>query len=330
MINSSETLNLSFIIPAYNCEKYLEECIISILNQKMTFYEIIVVNDGSTDNTLSIAKSYERKYPHIVKVLNKKNGGAASARNFGMKSSLGRFITFVDSDDLILDTFFQKSFLIAQKENVDIFINDMSLLLNGKIRRNELLASDKKIDQNILEYVSNLAKFPGSSCSKFFKRSFLASEKIIFTEGIVNEDVEFMLTCFRKCTSIYHCSISWYVYRQNVLNSVTNTVTPKNCSDMFIIINKQLQSINKNESKFVKKILGYEYSTLLYYFYRLKGDDKKRLKKYFYKYRFLLNYSMKGKIIWLFYILFGLSITSNIVYHIYMIKRIKESNNVLF
>ena len=77
-------INISFIVPAFNCEKYLYDCVDSIIKQKLKSIEIIIINDGSTDNTLKIAEMIQEKYPSIIRVFSKKNGGAASARNYGL------------------------------------------------------------------------------------------------------------------------------------------------------------------------------------------------------------------------------------------------------
>ena len=96
---------LSIIIPVYNAEKYLKECINSVLRQKLEDYEVILVDDGSTDSSLKICRSYESKNSR-VKVLHQTNQGVSSARNSGIKQANGDWLTFIDSDDVIDDTFF--------------------------------------------------------------------------------------------------------------------------------------------------------------------------------------------------------------------------------
>ena len=96
---------LSIIIPVYNAEKYLKECINSVLRQKLEDYEVILVDDGSTDSSLKICRSYESKNSRI-KVLHQTNQGVSSARNSGIKQANGDWLTFIDSDDVIDDTFF--------------------------------------------------------------------------------------------------------------------------------------------------------------------------------------------------------------------------------
>ena len=96
-------IKVSIIIPVYNTEKFLNRCVDSVINQKFNNFEIILVNDGSKDNSLKICRDYEKKYPKIIKVIDQKNSGPAIARNRGIESAKGEYIMFIDSDDFIDD-----------------------------------------------------------------------------------------------------------------------------------------------------------------------------------------------------------------------------------
>lgn len=96
-------VKFSLIIPVYNVRDYLSECLESVINQDYDNYEVIVVNDGSTDDSLSIAKKYEKKYSNLIKVFDKKNGGLSDARNFGISKASGEYLFFIDSDDYIVN-----------------------------------------------------------------------------------------------------------------------------------------------------------------------------------------------------------------------------------
>ena len=108
---------VSVLIPVYNVEKYLERCLDSILKQTLTKIEIICVNDGSTDNSLSILKEYQKKDSRII-IVNKENGGLPSARNAGLDRAEGKYVGFVDSDDYIEPNMFQKLYDTAESEKV--------------------------------------------------------------------------------------------------------------------------------------------------------------------------------------------------------------------
>ena len=112
---------VSVIVPVYNVEQYLSDCLESICRQTLKGIEIIVVNDGSTDNSLSIIKSFQQKYSNI-KLINKKNGGLSSARNAGIDMAVGEYLFFVDSDDFIdLDTL-EKMYVKAKETHCPLII----------------------------------------------------------------------------------------------------------------------------------------------------------------------------------------------------------------
>lgn len=316
-------INISYIVPAFNCEKYLYDCVDSIIKQKLKSIEIIIINDGSTDNTLKIAEMIQEKYPSIIRVFSKKNGGAASARNYGLKKSLGKYVIFIDSDDLIFGNSLNKCIEIMEQKNIDIFLSDISLLVNDKIKRNEHNSRNILISSNVLEYISYLPKFPGSCCSKIFSREYLNKYNLYFIEGIVNEDIDYMINCFTNNPIIYHSNISWYLYRQNVTNSVTNTIHSRNCFDMFEVIEKNLKT-NKNKEE-INRILCYEYTTLFYYYNRLEKKDKIALRKYFRKYKYLLKKRfLRENIIFYIYSLLGLNISAHLISAFYKLKRSKK------
>lgn len=107
---------ISVIIPVYNTEKYLKRCLDSVLNQKNIDIEVIVVNDGSTDNSENLIKEYQEKYPKILQYFKKNNGGLSDARNYGVQRAKGKYLCFVDSDDYIDKLFFEKVESILKQE----------------------------------------------------------------------------------------------------------------------------------------------------------------------------------------------------------------------
>ena len=118
-IKSSKSPELSVIVPVYNCEKYLPACLDSLINQTYNDTEIICVNDGSKDNSLTILKDYENKDKRI-KVIDKPNGGVSSARNTGILASRGNYVTFIDSDDYLDLDLYEKCMQKIKSENADV------------------------------------------------------------------------------------------------------------------------------------------------------------------------------------------------------------------
>ncbi len=116
-------MKVSVIVPIYNVEKYLRKSLDSLANQTINDYEVILVNDGSTDNSQSIIDEYVEKYS-VFKGFKKENGGMSSARNFGLKYAKGEYIAFVDSDDFVELNFLEKLYDKAKKDKSDVVICD--------------------------------------------------------------------------------------------------------------------------------------------------------------------------------------------------------------
>ena len=113
-------MKLSVIVPCYNVEKYVAACVKSIFKARIDDMEIILVNDGSTDDTLELLKTLKDKYGSIIKVVDKKNGGLSDARNVGIKHASGKYISFIDSDDTIEENLYKDLEKYIDKEEYDI------------------------------------------------------------------------------------------------------------------------------------------------------------------------------------------------------------------
>ena len=111
-------MKLSIIVPLYNVEKYIEKCILSLVNQDFRDYEIIVVNDGSPDESANIVNELKIKYPNVL-LFHKENGGLSSARNFGLEKAKGEYVWFVDSDDWIEPDIISLLYKHVKESNLD-------------------------------------------------------------------------------------------------------------------------------------------------------------------------------------------------------------------
>ena len=123
---------ISVIVPVYNVEDYLRKCLDSLVNQDFKDYEIIVVNDGSPDNSWDIILEYEEKYSKIIRAFKKENGGLSSARNFGLEKAKGKYVCFIDSDDYVSLDFLSKLYNKAIEEDADIVASDFEMF-NEKV-----------------------------------------------------------------------------------------------------------------------------------------------------------------------------------------------------
>ena len=221
-IINEEYFLISIVIPVYNAEKYLEQCLNSIKNQTYKNFEVILVNDGSDDNSENICKSFSEEDARF-KYFTKSNGGASSARNFGLDNVTGDYITFIDADDWVDENHLEvlinnikdnnsdmaissiKKFDMSNNFHFRMYSNQEKYLLNfGKMSKDELLV---KLPKLIL--ASNSYKI---AVSKLFKKELVTDVR--FDESIVyGEDLEFFFKIYNNINSISYIDEVTYVYR---------------------------------------------------------------------------------------------------------------------
>lgn len=129
-----EKIKISICVPVYNMEKYLEDCIKSLLNQTLKEIEIILVNDGSTDNSIKILEKYEKEYSNI-KVISQPNQGLGGARNTALKNAVGEYVGFVDADDFVENDMYKKMYLKAKENNADIVMCDYQFYPRNEMKK---------------------------------------------------------------------------------------------------------------------------------------------------------------------------------------------------
>ena len=214
---NNEELNLSIIVPVYNTEKYLEKCLNSILKNIPQKTEVIVVNDGSPDNSENIIKKFEEKYSDIIKYFKKQNGGLSDTKNFGISKATGKYITFVDSDDYVDENMHKEMLELAMKKNADVVYCDI-----------------EKVYENGDTYVSYCTNFKrntdyfklidtplmAASCNKLIKKELY--DNFSFPVGLINEDISVTPILLAKAKSIYKIDKPFYKYFQRS-NSIQNS-----------------------------------------------------------------------------------------------------------
>lgn len=205
---------ISIIVPVYNVEKYLKRCIDSLVKQTYKNLEIILINDGSTDNSGYLCNEIIKEDSR-VKVVHKKNGGLSSARNTGLKIAKGRYITFIDSDDWIeLDTYEYCVKLIKSNQADCIEFNTIMVQNNKRIiqKKEKLKIFEGK---DILYYymISSTKTGNYSVCCCLFPRD--AIKKLQFREGKVNEDIDFKYKALKNCKKLVISNLYKYYYFQS-------------------------------------------------------------------------------------------------------------------
>ncbi len=213
-------MKLSYIVPVYNVEKYINECVDSILAQTMDDYEIILVNDGSPDNCPAICVGYEVRYPDKVRVVHKKNGGLASARNAGLRVAKGDYIFFFDSDDYFCADGVKELYNAAVKYDVDVLQTSYMWYSENSGKNGKNISPFEK--GKVLTH-KDMEKALCSSSSKMrttfvwrnlYKREFLKKNGIMFEDNLrMVEDGPFNIEAFAKAERFVAVDIPVYCYR---------------------------------------------------------------------------------------------------------------------
>lgn len=213
---------LSVIIPAFNCETSIKRTVDSIISSGLTDYEIVIVNDGSTDNTASVCKSLCTEYG-FIQYFEQKNSGVSAARNKGISIATGEYILFFDADDTAEENGFSECVDILEKEKPDILVFGIRFdyYKNGKIYRNDKLVSEQSGMLNKNQIRAELDSLYNtnsltSSCNKFYKRALIINNNILFnTKFFLMEDFLFSLECLKVCENIYCLPKALYYYKQS-------------------------------------------------------------------------------------------------------------------
>jgi len=223
---------ISIIVPVFNCEKYLHDCVNSILTQTFSDFEVILINDGSTDKTFEICNEYAKSDNRVI-VIHKENGGVSSARNAGIRQANGQYLAFVDGDDYCY-TDFLKTYI----ENIEAYNADLIVAQWITERKTYSL---KKLNGQIEELkkadcFNRVFEFTNSLCNKFFCRDIILKNNIYFDETLHHtEDLSFVCDYLQYIDKAVYIHKYVYYYRINP-NSITSTPSlEKNLSTIKII-----------------------------------------------------------------------------------------------
>ena len=240
---------ISVVIPVYNVENYLRECLDSVVNQNYRNLQIILVDDGSTDDSPYICDEYSSKDKRI-EVYHKKNGGLSDARNYGMDMAKGEWLMFVDSDDYILPETCSRLMEMALLSDAEMAVCDVSKFVDGqKPEEKEMSGISLEFDtkQGIKEYFYR--RIPGYANGKLIKRKALNG--IRFPSGKLFEDAFVVYKIIGKCRKIVVTQDNLYCYRQRS-GSIVNSIFTKRQMDI-LEANEQAVQYYKNSDKEILK-----------------------------------------------------------------------------
>lgn len=242
-------IRLSFIMPSYNVEKYIEKNIQSLMEIKIQECEFLYVNDGSTDATRSIIESYQKKDSRI-RLINKANAGLGAARNTGLDLCQGKYVYFIDSDDTINALEIEQSLIVAEKNNLDI--------LKGRHRNvdqdGKVLFEPEKDNKEFTEQIWNGREWllgPRISdivCADMFRVDYLREHGFRFAEGVIHEDVDFSIAVLYPAERMMMSGLCVYNYYMRS-GSIMHTYTPRHYLDTYKAAKRLEQFVEKNVSE---------------------------------------------------------------------------------
>lgn len=265
-----QKINVSIILPVYNVECCIKKCLISLINQTLKDIEIILINDGSTDNTINIIEDFSKSDSRI-KIINKNNGGVATARNLGVSFSKGKYIDFIDPDDFVELNAYEILYNLAEKYNLDMISYKLIPFTPEQESEPKLIKLKKEqiyID-SLEKYVLNIS---GSSVNKFYKSSLFKSKnhQFIFPSLNMGEDL------------IVNFHLYLYVHKYAYIDNYFYHYRLKRPGKLTYKFNKSSFRKFFNES--------FEYLTKLPLFYLqnnlIKGNESLILKMFFHYYNF--------------------------------------------
>lgn len=261
-------MKISVIVPIYNVKKYIELSITSICEQTFNDYEIILVNDGSPDDSVQIAENIINKFGKTYSLINKKNGGLPSARNIGIENANGDFVCFIDSDDVIAPTHLQELYDACHKFDTYIAFSDFQLTSEKNRKGNsDRFFSPYKILKNQLLENFLIRKLKIHCCALLIKKDYLVEKKILFNEKLrYGEDIDFMWRLFPTIDAISATGNNTYKYliRENSL------MTKQNIERVELLCKEFQETVYGLEEQYPNEryIWKYLYAKALLAFYR--------------------------------------------------------------
>ncbi|MBO5870947.1 MAG: glycosyltransferase family 2 protein [Clostridia bacterium] len=325
----NNSVKISVIIPVYNVETYLDECLNSVLNQDYDNIEIILVDDGSTDKSPLICDNYANSHDNVI-VVHKENGGTSDARNVGIKCFSGDYVLFIDGDDYFDDTSAISQLVKrVQTSNPDIlcfyfkkYYSDTNRIVEQNITNSSMPIFLNTVNEQ-LDYLMSNFIFTSSPCTKMIKRDTLLKTEP-FKVGVYSEDIVWCLNLLTNAHSLDSLNISPYCYRQR-LDSASHAINDKKCIDLCnnILSCFDIVALNNEIKDYLLFYTAYQYGTFFIVQALAKNECKECISKLD-AFSWILSYHNNNKKIYILNILckiFGFKLTCKFIRFFYKNRR---------
>ena len=286
------TVEISVIIPVYNVEPYLEECVGSVLRQSYRDFEIILVDDGSTDCSGEICDKY-REEDGRVRVIHQENGGLSAARNSGLKAAAGKYVYFLDSDDYIEEETLEQLINIAKEEAADVVFFDGYVFFTDCEEEPDIMkyervqrytsANGKEVLQELLKNDEYRTAVP----LMFFRREYLMENKLWFCEGILHEDELFTFLVYNADGRVSHCHEQLYARRIRPTSIMTSSSMLRRYDSMLRIYLElsDLFNLGKIQGEAGRMYMVRTAKSVLGKYGKLKEADQEKMKEQHQKFK---------------------------------------------
>lgn len=276
-------MKVSIVIPVYNVEAYLEECVESVLNQTYQDFEIIFIDDGSTDRSGEICDNYARK-DNRMRVIHQANAGLSAARNKGIDVAKGQYIYFLDSDDIIIPETLELLVEIAESEQSDVVFFDADVFFAGcepdpKVYRYERTKKyPSALGRDMIKVLLQTDEYRTAVPLMLFNRAYLRRNKLAFKEGILHEDELFTFLVYFANGIISHCHEKLYLRRMRASSIMTGSAMIKKYDSMFDIYFELSEMYRKKQIYGeVAEIYLARIARSVLAKYRLLGEEEKEI-----------------------------------------------------
>ncbi|MCU7614805.1 glycosyltransferase [Chryseobacterium sp. GMJ5] len=297
---------ISIIVPVYNVEKHLAKCLNSLVNQTLQNFEILVINDGSSDRSEEIIQDFAQKYPKKIRAFFKENGGLSDARNFGIERATGDYLGFVDSDDYVSETMFEEMLNLARKHDAEMVIcNIQKVDEHGNITQKLTQIPNMPEKITLREHFSVFSDLSYFACNKLFKKELFSQKR--FKKGIHFEDIQLIPQLLLECTTLAQTQKYHYHYLERT-DSISKTHSEKGLDILKAVEDvehffKHSQYSEKHKELKNFQILEGVYTFLAYtafvkndaIFYRMTGELRVFMQKRTIKIKDILTYSRFDK-----------------------------------
>lgn len=292
----------SIVVPAYNIENYLEECVRGILKQSFSDFELILVDDGSSDGTVTLCDSYSAQN-EAVRVIHQTNKGLSAARNAGMRQARGDYVVFVDGDDYIMPDSLKK-FSEKLVGRPDVLITRLvETYPDSSIRKmDEKMREDFETDKlSVIKWLFIESQNTWPSVKYIVKRNFVLEAGLCFSKGCLHEDIDWTSNLFRTASTFSFCCYYWYYHRINRRGAITSDISVRRPLSVIDIVSRNIRDdrylcldVEMRELIFQRLVMSLFFASVTPFF-RYDSKDKNRVIAALSENMDLFNYAIKSK-----------------------------------